>query len=284
MPRADQAPLKNTTVFLPYPSTVLLYTLSTFPIHPRVRLRLGDRYEHDRVTPQQLNDLLLGFRFPVRLQPPCSLLKLESDNESFATNPSFTSLTISTHSSLLSTKMLKSISRNKNMAQLVVDCQDSCGLISIPSVMKTVSCHVLQGSRNLKSLTLVSKHRNNMAEPLKGFPEALEQLGKDLDLASHQGHCIAKFHWSFPKSQRMPPLVSNRWWDSEFSPTLVLNCLHRQPGGCPPTRLLGLAIRRINQGILFEYATDLVPWDLSASNASAISEILYDWVRKRAGE
>jgi hypothetical protein len=78
-------------------------------------------------------------------------------------------------------------------------------------------------------------------------------------------------------------LKSNTVWDSEFSPTLVLNCLRRQSGGCPPAILWGLAIRRISQGILYEYATNLVPLDLSASSASAIFESLYhsvdyDWL------
>jgi hypothetical protein len=285
LPRIDQAPMNNTTIFFPNVSIGLLQAISSFPFHPRVRFRLEAGYGQDHITPQQLNDLLLSFRLPVHLQLPRALLDFESENESFTTNPCITSLTISTGTSRLSTKMLNGIARNENMEHLVIDCQDRPDLMLAPSVIKAVACSVLQGGRNLKCLTLESQYQNSKAETPKGFLEAFEQLGKDLDFTSHRGHCIARFHWRFPFSRGMPRLKSNKLWDSEFSPTLVLNCLHQQPGGCPPAIMLGLASRRINQGILFEYSTNLVPWDLSASNASAIFVALYHsvdyyWLRK----
>jgi hypothetical protein len=72
IPRKDHSPMNNTTIFLPGPSTELLYALSSFPIHHRVRLRLGHWYRDDPVPPQELNDLLLSFRFPLHLQVPRS--------------------------------------------------------------------------------------------------------------------------------------------------------------------------------------------------------------------
>jgi hypothetical protein len=298
IPRKDHNPTKNTTVFLPYPSTELLHALSTFPIYHRVRLRLGHAYRDDPLSPQELNDILRGFRFPVHLQVPRSLLSFNCENEPFTANPSFTSLTISTYSTPLSSKMLEGIARNKSMDHLVIDCrdwEDHRNDIATPSLMKAVFCNALQGGTNLKCLTIVSRcekpsvYQTDKPEPAKIVQQAFERLGEELEFTSRKRHCVAQLHWTFPRIRyRKPRIKCNMLWDSEFSPTLVLNCLRRQPGGCPPAILLDLATRRINQGILFKYATNLVPWDLSASHASAIFEILYrsvdhDWLQKADG-
>jgi hypothetical protein len=180
------------------------------------------------------------------------------------------------------------------MEHLVIDCRDwdsHRNDNATPSEIKAVFCDALQGGTNLKCLTLVSRCENretyetDKPEPSRIVQQAFDRLGEALDFPSHKRHCVAQLHFTFPHMRYdKPRLKSNMLWDSEFSPTLVLNCLRRQPGGCPSATLLGLASRRINQGILFEYATNLVPLDLSASNATAIYEALYhsvdhDWLQ-----
>jgi hypothetical protein len=299
IPRKDHSPMNNTTIFLPYPSTEILHALSSFPIHHHVRLRLGHAYRDDPLSPQELNDLLLGFRFPVHLQVPRSLLNFNCENEPFTANPSFTSLTISTSSTPLSSKMLKGISCNKSMENLVIDYRgwnSKHNDVATPHVIKAVFCDTLQSGTNLKCLTLVSRCENNSRvyetdkpKPSKIVQQAFDRLGEHLDFTLRKSHCVAQLHFTFPYMRYdKPELKSNMLWDSEFSPSLVLNCLRQQPEGCPPAILLGLATCRISQGILFRYATNLVPWDLSASNASAIFEILYrsvdpDWLQKTDG-
>jgi hypothetical protein len=59
--------------------------------------------------------------------------------------------------------------------------------------------------------------------------------------------------------------------------------MYRQSGGYPPANLLGLAVRRIDQGVLCKYATELVPVG-PPSSTSAILESLfisadYDWLQ-----
>jgi hypothetical protein len=252
IPRTDQRPLDNTTVLFPYTSTGILHALSSFPFHHRVRLRFEDWYGID-VPPQELNDLLLRFRFPVHLEVPRTLLDFECENETFTTNPSFTSLTFSSCHAPLSTRMLNGIGHNKGMKHLVIDCWDwdyRRNDMVVPSVIKAVFRGALQGGTNRKILTLVSRYENNErgyetdeSEPPKSVREAFERLGKDLLLTSQKRHCAAQLHWRFPRSRGTPRMKSNKLWDSEFSPALVLNCLHEQPGGCPPAILLGLASR-----------------------------------------
>jgi hypothetical protein len=293
IPRTNHNPMNNTTIKLPCSSTELLRALASFSIHHRVRLLFEEA--SGGIPPQELNDLLLQFRFPVHLQIPRTLLDFECENEPFTANPSFTSLTFSSCRTPLSTRMLNGIGHNKGMKHLVIDCWDwdyRRNDMAAPSVIKAVFRGALQGGTASKILTLVSRYENNArgsetdeSEPPKSVLEAFERLGEDLLLTSQKRHCVAQLLWTFPRSRGMPRLKSNKLWDSEFSPALVLNCLHRQPGGCPPAILLGMASRRINQGIVFEYATNLVPWDLAASNASAIFEALYhsvdyDWLQK----
>jgi hypothetical protein len=192
--------------------------------------------------------------------------------------------------------MLNGIAGNKNVEHLVIDDRrwDRYHYVSsTPGVINAVFGVALRGGADLKRVTVVSQYEDRderVMEPWEGEPpdnvhEAFERLGKELEFPSHKRHCIAQLRWSFPRNYFIPRLKSNMLWDSKFSPALVLNYLRRQPGGCPPAILLGLATRRINQGILFKYATYSVPWNLSASNASAIFETLYhsadhDWVQK----
>jgi hypothetical protein len=294
VPRTNHNPMNNTTIKLSCSSTELLRALASFPIHHRVRLLFEE--VSGGIPPQELNDLLLQFRFPVHLQIPRTLLDFECENEPFTTNPSFTSLTFPSCRTPLSTRMLNGIGHNKGMKHLVIDCWEwdyHRNDMTAPSVIKAVFCGALRSSVNLKCLTLVSQYEDKAREyatdepkPPTSVQQAFERLGEDLDFTSHKRHSVAQLHWSFPRFRcDIPPLKSNLLWDSEFSPTLVLNCLRQQPGGCPSAILLGLATCRINQGILFQYATNLVPWDLSSSNASAIFETLYhsvdyDWLQK----
>jgi hypothetical protein len=273
VPSIEQTPMDNTTIFVKFPSTELLHALASYPVHQRVRLRIEAGHGLDPVTPQVLNDLLRGFRLPVHLQVPSALLDLDCVDEPFTTNPSIDSLTISTWNRRLSTKMLNGIARNKGMTRLFIDCSDWDDFesdYSIHSVIKAVFHHALRGSRNLKCLTLVSRFDDSRYHSPKQMQESFERLGQDLDLASYNLHSVSKFHWSFPNSRIKLRLESSSLWDSGFTPALVLNCLSRQPGGSPPANLLGLAVRRINQGMLYKYATDLAPWDLSTSSASAL--------------
>jgi hypothetical protein len=290
-PTTDQTPMGNTKITFSNPSLELLNALSSYPLHQGVRLCI--EVHGRRRDPQALNDLLRGFRFPVHLQVPRALRNFECGDEPFTTNPSFTKLTIATCSTGLSSKMLNGIARNRSMTHVVVECKDSDRYDTVVSVFKDVFFHAFQGSKNLKSFTIVSDYsessrfNNPSWRSSESAQNAFERLGTDLDFASHNRHSISRFHWSFPNSQRKRRLKSNCLWDSGFSPALVVNYLYGQPGGCPPANLLSLAIRRINQGILFKYATDLVPWDLSASNASAIFKTLitsaeYDWLQNAA--
>jgi hypothetical protein len=284
IPRTDHPPMPATTVFFPYAFTELLQALSVYPVHRCFRLRVEAGYGESCVKAQELNDLLLGFQFPVHLQVPRDLLYFESVTESFTMNPAFTSLTISTWHAGLSTNMLDGIARSESLTNLAVDCRGWDRNDNTVSILKAVICHALQGSRNLKCLTLVAHCGDLKSKSLGSMQGIFDRLSRDLDLPSCNRHSVSRFHWSFPNSRCKPRLKSNIWWDSGFSPALVVNCLYQQPGRCPPAHLLDLAVRRINQGTLFNYATDLAPCDLSASSASAIFESLsnsadYDWLQ-----
>jgi hypothetical protein len=283
VPRTDQTPMDNTTIYLSSPSPDLLRALWSYPLHPGVILRPETGYLNVDFPRQHLNDVLLGFQLPLHLRVPRTLEAFESTGESFTTNPAFTSLTIST-SSPLSTKMLDGIACNKGLANLFLDCDDWDNHDNALSILRDVFRHALQGNRTLKCLTFTSHDRKDRQKSPKSMQETFERLSKDLNLRSYNRHSVSRFDWDFLDTTRKPRVKSNCWWDAGFSPALVLNCLNQQPGGCPPGHLLDLAVRRINQGALFKYATNMVPCDLSTSSASVIFESVsnsvdYDWLQ-----
>jgi hypothetical protein len=81
------------------------------------------------------------------------------------------------------------------------------------------------------------------------------------------------------------PIKSNFHWDTGFFPVLVINWLHDGEDGYPATTkkamigsLTGLAVQAINRGVIFAKTTNVIPLDLSVSNASAAFAVLRNYI------
>jgi hypothetical protein len=278
----DNSVVSTTQMIIKNPTADVVRALSTHPIHQHIVLQLSWG-SLGRVSLQEANDLLLEFQFPVHLYVPQCLLHWEPSGESFAANPAFSALTIKA-SEQLSQKLLDGIAHNKHLVDLTIDFANWGSVLDLhdnaPAPLPIAAfCCGRQAGGNLKRLSLVSHQDSIYGVTQKAF----EKLSCDLDFKSKNSHAISRFRVIFPRfpCKLRPKLIvkSNAQWDSKFSPSLVVNCLHGQPGGCPPASLAGLAVQRINQGMLFKHATDLVPCDLSVSNASAIFEIFHHSAR-----
>jgi hypothetical protein len=280
VPTIADDPMAGTKMELDHPSADVLRALASHPIHRRILLQLDLRYDYAHL--QELNDLLLGFRFPVHLKVPRGLLCFESSGESFAANPAFVSLTIDTNDNKpLSQKVLDGIARNKHMRDLTLVCWGGDRNVVTGSVLVAFCCGQRRDGTH-RRVSLVSNYNDvdrryfeRMECSSDEYNAPFRDLDQSLDYFSTNEHAISAFQLLFPLNRYNPPVKSTPRWDSKFSPCLVLNCLHALPGGCPPASLSGLAIQSINQGILFKHATDLVPADMSVSSASAIFELVH---------
>jgi hypothetical protein len=259
---------KTITVTLGNPTRNLLGALASHQIHSKVLLRL-DWGLTPGIPKSELNDILLGFHCSIHLQVPGALLDFKDCETSFAANPAFTSLTITASASRrLSHKLLHAMAHSTSMKHLTIDCYDwiyqaECHLVGdlFRSVVLENSC--------LQSLTLMASY--DRFTSLCSFKDLQRALIPHLDKS--QMHGLSRFRVALLNHLRKPFRVTEEW-DSQFSPALALNCLCRRQGGCPSAGISGFAIQSINKGALYRLATNLVPWDRSASSATVILYIL----------
>jgi hypothetical protein len=252
----------------------LLQALSSHPIHSHVRLQLKWCFER-RVSPLELNDVLLQFQYPVHLQVPNVLFNLDIAGKSFTANPAFESLAIAAQKDeKISPKLLDDIACGSvkhltmGSSEREWTCHDS---------QVDLACRVISGrASGIQSLTLVSTYNffSRQYEAFEDQQEAFDKLSKVLDSSSTNQHSLSSLRFAFPNSRRQMFINSNDVWDSRFSPALVLNWLSRHNGNRPSLAVSGLALEKINQGHLYRCATNLMPADLSASSASAIFHVL----------
>jgi hypothetical protein len=292
IPTTDQCITNDVTICFFRPSRGHMQVLASHPVHRRVCLCLEIGYLF-RYSREEMNQYLLGFRQPVHLRIPRILNGFFYNEVPFVENPALVSLTIESGGLLeteLSKKMIDGIAKNTNIKSLLIDCDDWG---TYTDFGRQVPCWVIEllrdavlTSSSLECL-LFAVNRNRDYEPRSSACKqaAFDHLTSELVSRirvwdcdkrrysvrpAHQVHSVSKFQ---VRSQR--PLKSNACWDSVlFSPALVLNCLHRLQGGSPPGNTAALAVLRINQGILYSFATNLIPCDLSVSSASTTFYVL----------
>jgi hypothetical protein len=281
---------KNIEISMESPSADLLRALASHPFHRRVLLHLEteQKIEHDRypvsnkdgsATAEEMNRLLREFQHCAHLQVPHELLYSEAQDDSFAINPCFESLTIAASGSTqLSLKLLEGIVQNKRLTRLTVECHFDSSSEEPDWNNDLFRGVVFVRSSNLQCLTLASRYDafdfDSDSVSLESEQDAFDGLTEVLESQSNSKHGLSRFLFSFPHSRLKPAIKSNSLWDARFSPSLLVNCLHRQPGGIPSRSVAGFSIERINQGVLYRCATNLIPCDLSASSATAIFDVL----------
>jgi hypothetical protein len=294
VPTTDQCLTNDVEICFVRPSLAHLRALASHPVHGRVCLclEMGNLY---RFSFEKMNHHLLGFRQPVHLRIPHKLNGFNGQEEPFVVNPALMSLTIQSEAypGYLSKKMIDGIAKNTNIKSLSIDCEDwgsetLSGGKAPKWVVELFRCVVLP-SRSLECLVFAANRtfRNEPKHPVcrqAAFDQLTRRLKSrrwDFDRRcwlALNAHSVSKF-----RLRSKPPLKSNEDWDSLlFSPALVLNCLHRQLGGIPPGNTAALAVQRVNQGVLYSFATNLIPCDLSVSSASATFVILRSaWPNRR---
>jgi hypothetical protein len=264
---------KKISILLCRPTHDLLRALASHPVHSQVLLRLH-REHVSGISATEMNDHLLAFRNPVHLQIPHDLLTFNDCEESFAANPLFHSLTINAPAfTRLSPKLLDAMACNTGLKHLTIDTGD----ISSPELIWDLFCNVVLQSSTLESLTVM--HYDYIYNTSQQFndvvQEAFDRLAQKCETNSKRTHGLSKCQWTYRNDCGHKSFAkSTAIWDSQFSPALLLNCLGRQPGGCPTARVSGLAIQSVNEGLLYSHATNMVPWDRSTSISSVIFEII----------
>jgi hypothetical protein len=250
-------------VSLTFPSAPLLHAMAKHPIHHRVLLNI------DFGGPRQIGGLsFVGRR---HYSPFFGQVSGNSD----------LSVTIKGSAyDCQSPDVLEGLALNKRITHVTIDCHDwACGA----DLRKTPICMVdllnqvvFRSLSTVRSLTLVSHYDyiSTYYHPVRDQAKSFEQLAQQLDSRALYAHGLSRFCLVFPYSCQKPLIKSNWKWDLQVSPGLVLNFLHQQGGSGTPTSVSAQAIKRINQGILYQYTCNLEPWDLSTSSASATFNIL----------
>jgi hypothetical protein len=270
----------------------MVRALEAHPVHPRVRLRLEGRLngaQESNITAQEMNDALRAFQHPIHLNIPGILMSFRFEDEIFTANPVLQSLTIySDGLQPLSPKLLEGIACNSSLNHLAIDATGwtdrhetrwDSGLWAANLVSQVLSPRFA----NLQSLTLIDDE-TWWLRPSKNEQRAFDQLTRRVDSRLDRGHGWSSFHLAFPPSWQNPVVKSNTRWDCRFSPSLVLNQLQRQRGSFLSPRVSGMALRSINEGVLYRSATNVVPEDLAASSAGAIFHILRCFVFDASSE
>jgi hypothetical protein len=261
----------------------VLPALAAHPVHPRVDLRFDNIDDKD----QEMNDYFRQFQYPLHLNIPDQLLEYECIGESFTVNPAFRSMSVPTprfgSDAQLSPKMLDGIACNQGLDHLTVHCGDLATSGRLERIIDIFRRVVLCRDSHLHMITFASGIFYWDKRSLQNEQGAFEQLTELLDPNLNSYHGLSSLRWTFSHFSSWDndihghlAIRSNSRWDARFSPALVLNWLKRHRV-YPSQPVSGLAIQRINQGGLYSYATNLVPWDLSTSSASAI----YDMLRYR---
>jgi hypothetical protein len=290
VPTISQNITKQLKVTLYNPSTDLLRALGSHPVHPRVLLCLepDSDVSSSPTARQELNDLLRTFRCPMNLQVPRELLFRETTGESFAVNPAFTSLTICARDyQTFSSTLIDGIECNGGIVHLTLECTDWPDNTERPNWMETVFRRVLlSNTSRVRCVTLVSSYNafNFSADhqQIQNQQEAVNKLAHQVCSLSTKRHGLSSFRVTFPKSCYKPCITSSELWDARFVPSLLLNRLCEHEQGCPSLGVSRLAVQRINQGILYRCTTNLVPFNLSTSSASAIFLVVSRLISKES--
>jgi hypothetical protein len=261
------------------PSLEFLRMLAIYPIHDQVVLNLGGGQV---LTDQELNAALSGLQQPVHLEVPERLWNLRTKQKRFTANPAVTSITVSSWDMperRPSANIIKGIAANQSVTSLTIEFKgmfiDHWDSEEPKWISALLARAVFKGSSSIQSLVLKSRFAYGTfhSPVLKKQQHAFDRLTMHLDSLSLDAHRLSSFHLTFAHG-RQPPIKSTRSWDTRFSPALVLNYFLRQGRRCPALILSGLAVRSINQGVLYSKASNLVPWNLSVSSVGVIFSIL----------
>jgi hypothetical protein len=287
VPTTSQSITKQIEVILYNPANDLLRALGSHPVHPRVLLCLAPD-----ISSQEHNDLLRAFRFPINLKVSRPMLFFKTTGESFAVNPAFTSLTIDAEShDKLSSTLIDGIACSAGIAHLTMKCSNwpkSCPDNSKhTNWMGTVFRRVLlNNTSHVRCVTLVSSYNafdfSAWHQQIQNQQEAFNELAHQVCSQLSNRHGLSSFRLTFPKSCYKPCIASSELWDSRFVPSLLLNRLCEHEQGCRSLGVSGLAVQRINQGILYRYTTNLLPFNSSTSSASAIFLVLSRLISKES--
>jgi hypothetical protein len=155
VPTVTERLSKGITIKFVNPSTDIIRGLASRLVNRHVLLSL-EVTRNALLSPEAMNNLLLAFRQPLHLQIPKQLLEFESDEESFASNPAFTALTIPTDlHGQVSNWLLDGLSKNQGVTQLTIGLPFWYDADEHHWIINLFDCAVLQSSSNLECLTFL---------------------------------------------------------------------------------------------------------------------------------
>jgi hypothetical protein len=257
IPTTDHDLTQDVTICFSWPQSGLLSALISFPFHPKVCLSFWTNLYEAAVT-SQVHDCLRDLKHLQHLEIPSCLLDFECTGVPFTANPAFKSLTLPTRK-----KESSDDSLYEDMVRFFTGTVGG-GRFRWSSTMLNGMVH----NTNLKCLNIVFT-----GDGMNRRQETMGHLTKGLASRSSHGHAMSRLSIN-------EKVDSNRLWDSLFSPALVVNWLKQQQQkvalqtGPWNHRLSGMAIRAINRGNGYRSATNLIPYDLAPSSASAIFHLV----------
>jgi hypothetical protein len=262
-----------------------------YPFHPTVRFGFGG---FEGLTAERYNQLLLQFRHLRHVEIPRPLQFVDCDDTLFTANSGFESLTVRVLQQF-PLNVIEGISANSNIKHLIVYHRTCVSpnntLMNVLELLRrkiktltelTVQCHVLSFEASS------GKTRDDVE---KCFRDWCKFLCSDSHKAITQSWELSCFRFEFKDGREEPYIKINkrdameRKWDTVVVPSLTLNWYHQtwqrralstETPSQAEHRMMALAIRAINHGVVYRKATNVI----SSNPFSSYSTIIYEIVQR----
>jgi hypothetical protein len=264
-------------------------SLQSYPFHRSIVLRLSEVLPIDL---KQLNALFRHVQHLRHIHVQRSLVDLQLDaldDDPFTANPVLESIVLEPKGRVLSQALLDGVARSTSIRHLTLTSAGEARQ-DAPNFCE-VLCRAVQGKfSNLETLTIALNSQSTA--PQSAFSAMTYLIPAQLNKKTWSGFGVACVRFTLWNSLQPPVVRSNRIWDSHVVPVLAKNWFNRHlqkqssstagESGVFDSRLIRLAIRAVNQGIVFGKTTNVVPSDMAFSNAILIFHLIKESVKYRS--
>jgi hypothetical protein len=245
----------------------------SYQFHPAMKLEF-DSYSFDKsVSLTILNDLLKDARYLRAIEMPMELVGIESwrdccppcHEEIALKSPD---LYIHLSEGRISPKCLHAISTKHNPYEVTLDMSDCCEEALLEFVHPFMAHDT--SIENLLLRSHYNKHRNEDDE-LITVEEYSCSVADAMPVCQSNNLCIFNVSIAHMTETGLETKQCNRvpWWDYDIFPLLALN-FHRKRLTNPTGAVVPVAIRAVNQGIVYSKTTDHIPFNPRIANAGLL--------------
>jgi hypothetical protein len=260
-----------------------------YPFRPNVRFGFS---QHEGFTAERYNHFLLRFRHLRHIEVPFDLEYIDCDKRLFTANAGFESVAILVWGKF-PLKMMEGISENSNIKHLIVHHPRGLAPDHTPTNILEMLRRQIQSLNQLTiQCTVFSwEGRFDEARPAidRCFRDWWELLCSDKNKAITQSWKLSSFRFEFQDGREEPFIKIRGWhptesrWDTLVVPSLALNwyrqvrqrqSLSTVTADKTEIRLLALAIRAVNHGVVYRKATNIIPSNPFSCHSTVIYHML----------